>query len=621
MRRQIADLVRDGAYREALTLYSRLHSSSSPLRNGFTFPALLKACAKLRDFPRAQMLHTHLLKSGFQSDLFTASALTTLYLKAGSVDCALKAFDEIPHPTIDSMNALISGFSQIGCHAESFRAFGSLDSWNLRPDSVAIAGVLSGCEDATVGAQMHCWAVKIGVETCVFVATSILTTYSGSGDLVSATRLFESIENKNVVCYNAYMTGLLQNCGYEAVLLVFKDFNGLSEEGANAVTFVSGLSACAELKNLKFGLQIHCSAEKTVVKVDTMVSTSLIDMYSKCGSWQCASSVFQEFPRTKWSLITWNSMISGLMLNNQTGKAIELFEHLETEGMKPDSSTWNTMIIGFSRLPEEGYQKASHFFRRMVSSGVKPNEKSMTSLLTACSKQCVLLSGKQIHGYAIRTKCIDDLFLTTAVVDVYMKCGKVYLGERVFEAFENKRDDPALWNVMISGYGINNENEAAFEMFDRMVRENVKPSLATFNCVLSVCSHSGQTVKGWEILKRMTVDFGLTPGSKQLNILVDLLARYGQLEDARELLKKLPTPSVSVFASVLGASECHSHPDIAQEMAQKLLELEPRSPIPLVILSKLYAALGKWNEAERIRQIMDENGLKKLAGYSSIGVP
>ncbi|CAH9093003.1 unnamed protein product [Cuscuta europaea] len=620
MSRQIAELVRDGLYRDALALYSQLNYSS--LRNGFTFPALLKACVKLGDFPQAQMLHTHIFKSGFQSDTHTATSLTHLYTKARNFDCALKVFEETAHPTIDCMNGFLSGISQNGHHQESFRMFGLLYSWNLRPDSVTIAGVLSGCEDAKLGAQMHSWAVKIGVEMCVYVATSILTMYSNLGDIVSATRVFGLVENKNVVCYNAYMTGLLHNGVYGGVLAVFKDMISSSDEGTNSVTLVSALSSCAELNNLNVGLQIHGSAVKTETNCSTnktMVSTALVDMYSKCGSWQCAFSVFEELHITKRSLITWNAMIGGMMLHGQIKKAIELFAQLETNGLKPDSSTWNTMIIGFSRH-DNGDNKAFKFFRKMVSSGVKPNEKSLTSLLTVCSALCLLHSGKQIHGYAIRTGCISDPFLATGVIDLYMKCGKVSMGESIFEEIENKNYDATLWNVMISGYGINNKNEAAFEMFDRMLQEKVNPSRATFNCVLSVCSHSGQTVKGWQILKLMTADFGLTPSLKQLNILVDLLARSGKMDDARELLQKMPKPSAPVVASVLRASECYSNPNLGEEMGKKLLELEPESPIPLVVLSNLYASLGKWNEVETIRRIIDEKGLKKLAGYSLIDI-
>nr|GMD25814.1 pentatricopeptide repeat-containing protein At2g02750 [Ipomoea batatas] len=480
MRRQIAELVRDGLYREALTLYSHLHSSSPSLRNGFTFPALLKACAKLRGIPQAQMIHTHLVKTGFQSDIYAATALTHLYMKINSLGCALKVFDEIREPTIDSMNAFISGFSQNGYYGESFRTFGLLDSWNLRAGFGYYSWGLSGCESVIHGGQMHCWAVKIGVEMCVYVATSLLTMYSSSGDVVSATKLFGLVENKNVVCYNAYLTGLLQNGVSGTVLVVFEEMKRSSDEGPNAVTLVSVLSACAELKNLKFGMQVHGSAVKTD-EIHTMVATALVDMYSKCGT----------------------------MLNGRSEKAVELFTRLENEGLKPDLATWNTMIIGFSQLGKAA--EAVMFFRKMVSAGVKPSEKLMTSLLTACSALCMLGSGKQIHGYSIRTGCSTDAFLTTAVIDVYMKCGQVSLACKVFDEFEHKCDDPALWNVMISGYGTNNQSEAAFETFNRMLQEENDDN-----------------------------GFRLDPNFQQLNILIDLLARSGQLDEAKSYSRKYP---------------------------------------------------------------------------------
>ncbi|KAK4373226.1 hypothetical protein RND71_008610 [Anisodus tanguticus] len=613
MKNQITKLVSNGLYKEAINLYSHLHSSSLyPTK--FTFPYLFKACAKLKAIPQGQILHTHLIKYGFNTDVYAATSAIDMYMKFTLVDSALKVFDEMPQRNIASVNASISGFCQNGCHVEAFRMFGLLFSGlKIRPDSVTIASVLSGCENINHGVQMHCWGIKIGVEMDIYAATSILTMYLSCADCVSATRLFESVEYKNVVCYNAFISGLLQNGVEEVVLDVFKQM--LLDEEPNEVTLISVLSGTANLKNVKFGRQVHGFIVKIELQSHTMVGTALVDMYSKCGFWLCAYGVFKEMGDNR-NLITWNSMITGMMLSEQTEKAVELFVQLESEGLKPDSATWNSMIIGFSLLQKEA--EAFMFFRKMLSDSVVPSPKSITSLLTACSSLSSLRRGQEIHGYIFRTEKIIDEFVVTAIIDMYMKCGQFPLARKVFDQLEVKYDDPAVWNVMISGYGRNGEGEAAFEMFSLMLKEKVQPNSATLNCMLSVCSQVRKLEKAWQVFSFLINDFGLTPTLKQLNIMVDLLARSGRLDEARELLELIPEPSASVFASLLAASEHFSCAAMGEEMAKKLSELEPENPVPFVILSNLYARQGRWDDAERIRDTIDERGLEKLPGYSTL---
>ncbi|MCE3216254.1 hypothetical protein HAX54_005744 [Datura stramonium] len=614
MKNQITKLVANGLYKEAINLYSQLLSSSI-CHTKFTFPSLFKACAKLRAIPQGQILHTQLIKYGFDSDVYAATSLIDMYMKLTLVDSALKVFDGIPQPNIASVNAGISGFSQNGYHVEAFRMFGLFSGSELRPDSVTIASGLSGCVNINHGVQMHCWAIKIGVEMDIYASTSLLTMYLNCADCVSATRLFELVPNKNVVCYNAFISGLLQNGVEEVVLDVFKQM--LPDKEPNAVTLISVLSATANLKNVKFGRQVHGFIVKIELQSHTMVGTALVDMYSKCYFWLCAYEIFKELGGNR-NLITWNSMITGMMLNEQTEKAVDLFVELESGGLKPDSATWNSMIIGFSLLQKEA--EAFMFFRKMLSAGVVPSVKSITSLLTACSSLSSLRCGQEIHGYIFRTENIIDEFIVTAIIDMYMKCGQFPLAQKVFDQLEVKYDDPAVWNVMISGYGRNGKGEAAFEIFSLMLMEKVQPNSATLNCMLSVCSHIGKFEKAWQVFNLMVTDFGLTPTPKQLNIMVDLLARSGQLDEARELLQLIPETSASVFASLLAASEHFSNAKVGEEMTKKLSELEPENPVPFVILSNLYARQGRWDDAERIRETIDERELKKLPGYSTVGV-
>ncbi|XP_027101620.1 pentatricopeptide repeat-containing protein At2g02750 [Coffea arabica] len=620
MAHQISQLVRNGLYREVLALYSQLHSASVPasfLPKNFAFPFLLKACASLKALSQAQMLHAHIIRTGFQFQMHTATALTNVYMKLKLVEDATKMFDEIRKPTIDLCNAVISGFAQNGFCKEALNMFQLISCRRIRPDSVTIASGLSGCSDAEQGVQLHCLAIKIGVETDIYAATSLLTMYLNCGDLGSAEKVYGLIHCKNVVCYNAYMSGMLQNGAHLQVLNVFNEMRGSSSGNPNLVTLISVASACAKLKYLRFGRQVHGFTMKGLLRFDTKVGTALVDMYSKCGSWDSAYGVFKELGNGR-SLITWNSMIAGMMLNDQSELAIELFVQLEDNQLTPDSATWNLMISGFSRLGQEA--EAFLFFRKMLSENILPSLKSVTSLLTACSALSALHFGQEIHAHVLRSGISDDEFLATALIDMYMKCGKTTLAECVFNQFNIKPRDPAFWNAMISGYSRNGRSEDGFKLFYQMLEEKVHPNSATFNCMLSMCSHTGEVDLGWQIFRSMVVNYGLQPTSEQLYIMIDLLGRSGQLKEAQQLLGGITDPSASVLASLLGACEQHADFELGEEIARELSALEPDNPIPFVILSNIYAGLEKWKDVERIRDIMSKRQLKKLPASSTIGV-
>jgi pentatricopeptide repeat protein len=355
---------------------------------------------------------------------------------------------------------------------------------------------------------------------------------------------------------------------------------------------------------------------KKEFQFETMVGTALIDMYSKCRCWKSAYIVFTELKDTR-NLISWNSVISGMMINGQHETAVELFEKLDSEGLKPDSATWNSLISGFSQLGK--VIEAFKFFERMLSVVMVPSLKCLTSLLSACSDIWTLKNGKEIHGHVIKAAAERDIFVLTSLIDMYMKCGLSSWARRIFDRFEPKPKDPVFWNVMISGYGKHGECESAIEIFELLREEKVEPSLATFTAVLSACSHCGNVEKGSQIFRLMQEEYGYKPSTEHIGCMIDLLGRSGRLREAKEVIDQMSEPSSSVYSSLLGSCRQHLDPVLGEEAAMKLAELEPENPAPFVILSSIYAALERWEDVESIRQVIDQKQLVKLPGLSLSG--
>ncbi|XP_010523443.1 PREDICTED: pentatricopeptide repeat-containing protein At2g02750 [Tarenaya hassleriana] len=615
MRHRIQNLVTGGFYQEAVLCTRHYASACSP--NKFTFPPLLKACAKLGDVVNGRVLHAQIVKTGFFVDVFTATALMSMYMKVEHPFDARKVLDEMPDRNAASSNAAISGFLQNGFRREAFSMFREVRLSGFGTNSVTVASVLGGCEDVEGSMQMHCLAIKLGVEMDVYVGTSLVSMYSRCSEWILAAKMFESVPNKSVVTYNAFLSGLLENGLLHLVLDAFNLMKRFSSEKPNAITLINVISACASLLHSEFGRQIHGIVMKTEFQFDAMVGTCLVDMYSKCHCWKSAYKVFDELQCSR-NLITWNSIISGMMMNGKYERAVELFEQLESEGLEADSSTWNSLISGFSQSGKG--VEAFECFKRMLSVVTVPSLKCLTSLLPACSDLLALKNGKEIHGHVIKAASERDIFVATSLIDMYMKCGFFSWARRIFNQFIPKPKDPVFWNVMISGYGKNGEYESAIEIFDQLQDEKVEPSSATFTGVLSACSHCGKVEKGFHLFRLMHDVYGLKPSTEHIGCMVDLLGRYGRLKEAKELIDEISEPSPSAYSSLLGACMQYLDPKLGEEMATKLSELEPENPAPFVILSSIYAALGRWKDVETTRQLIDDKRLVKHPGHSLAGL-
>ncbi|XP_068648644.1 pentatricopeptide repeat-containing protein At2g02750 [Aristolochia californica] len=610
----IRELVSQGLYREALYLYARLRSSGYR-PNFFTFPSLLKACAKLLSSADARKLHTHVVKTGFLSQVYTGTALTDVYMKLYLLDDALKVFSEIPNRSLTSLNALIAGFAQFGSFRQALHVIRELQRRGLRPNSVTLASVLPACGSPQDGLMLHCFAIKMGSDMDIYVATAMVSMYSRCQEVDSALRVFVLMPYKKVVSYNALMSGLLRNGLPLMVIDLFKAMRERLVERPSSVTWLSLLSACSDLSALQFGRQIHSFLLKHELEFDVQLGSAFVDMYSKCGSPALAYKFFGTM--SDKNITTWNSIISCMFLHSQGDIALNLFEQVESEGLEPDTATWNTMISGFARLGD-GIEAFNFFNMMQLKGSVEPTLKTVTSILPACSALSDLKHGKEVHCYTMRRGYYDDNFLLTAIIDMYMKCGCHYKAQLIFDRVNRESKDVPMWNAMIDGYGRNGENELALAVFDQMQKERVKPNSATFLSIISACGGSGQLDKAQEMFRMMIGEHGLNSSTVHVSCMVDLLGRAGRLGEARELSRQISSPSASIFASLLGSCKIHSDIELGEEMTRRLFELDPGSATPYVILAAIYAQNGMWAEAERVRQIMKDKGLQKVSGCSWI---
>ncbi|KAF9616713.1 hypothetical protein IFM89_031989 [Coptis chinensis] len=185
------------------------------------------------------------------------------------------------------------------------------------------------------------------------------------------------------------------------------------------------------------------------------------------------------------------------------------------------------MISGYARIGL--VNEALGLFREMQKVGIRPDEVTMVSVITACATSGALDLGKWVHAFIDKHVIKVDLELTTALINMYARCGCIERSKKLFDEMPVK--DTKAWSSMIVGLAIHGLAEDALDVFAKMQKDNVRPNQVTFIGVLSACAHRGLVSEGrsyWSIM----IEFGIEPLMEHYGCMVDLLCRAGLVEEA-----------------------------------------------------------------------------------------
>ncbi|XP_038878567.1 pentatricopeptide repeat-containing protein At4g21065-like [Benincasa hispida] len=345
-------------------------------------------------------------------------------------------------------------------------------------------------------------------------------------------------------------------------------------------TFPAVLKATAQLCDTEVGKMIHGTVIQMGFIHDVYTSTALVHMYCACLSISDASRVFDEMPER--NAVTWNALITGYTHNRK-------------------------------------FMEAINAFRGMLAAGAEPSERTMVVVLSACSHLGALNQGKWVHEFIYHNRLRLNVFVGTALIDMYAKCGAVDEAEKVFEEIREK--NVYTWNVLISGYAMNGQGDAALAAFSRMLMENFKPDEVTFLGILCACCHQGLVTEGRRQFMSMKQHFGLQPKIEHYGCMVDLLGRAGFLDEALELIQSMSMePDPIIWRALLCACRVHGNTKLGEYTIRRLIELEPNNGENYVLLSNLYSREQRWAEVGKLRGMMSLRGIGKVPGCSSIEI-
>ncbi|XP_057981549.1 pentatricopeptide repeat-containing protein At2g27610-like isoform X2 [Malania oleifera] len=523
-------------------------------------------------------IHGRIYRIGEELNSFVSNSLITMYGKCGFSNSAQLVFDAILVPNSVSWTSLILTYCQSGKNTEGLKIF--LRSWKVgvMVNEFSCASVLGACaalENFRVGIQLHPLVVKFGLGLDQFVTTGLINFYAKCGELDSAQKAFLEINKPHLAAWTALIGGCAQQGkGREAIDLFCKlHSSGLKLDER---TFSSVLGAFVGPVEIEIGKQLHSLIIKLGFSSFLFVGNAVLDFYAKCGFIEESSMIFEEMD--EHDVVSWNAVISGHFRSGHYGEFVQLLD-------------------------------------RMLFEGFEPNLYTYSSILSLCGDLPAMQWGRQTHCCIIKPGFGSNVFVGSALIDMYAKCGRLSDAQKIFNKLTTR--NVVCWNAMLAGYAHHGFGREALEIYSMMQKEGIKPSEITFVGVLSACGHMGLLEEGWHHFNSMTKEHGITPRVDHLSCMVNLFGRRGQTKRAYEFLMSFPVESDKVVWRCL-LSACKTHKDLVlgRYAAEKILSIDPEDTSAHIALSNIYAESKMWDETAQIRKVMKEKELKKDTGYS-----
>ncbi|KAF3447598.1 hypothetical protein FNV43_RR12785 [Rhamnella rubrinervis] len=475
---------------------------------------------------QGKQLHLLFLKKGLlNSAVSIGNRLLQMYIRCGSMSDASTLFEEIPQRNCFSWNTMIEGYMKSGDHVKSLELFKCMPSKNDFSWNVVISG------------------------------------FAKEGRLDTARSLLNDMPKKNGVAWTSVIHGYARNGRPRDAIRLFKYLCSDPLEVSRGDSFVLAtvVGVCTDLVALKCGKQIHARIVIDKLEFDSVLASSLINLYAKCGDLDSATHILNMLKEPDdYSL---SALISGYASCGRMNEARRLFCTKDN----PDVALWNSMISGHVCNNEN--IRALNLFNKMRTNGVQADSLTLASVLTASSALGILEHAKQMHTHNCKVGIIDNVVVASALLDAYSKCGSPNDACKLFS--ELKAFDTILlntmitiysncgriedakqifktmpsrslisWNSMIVGFSQNGCPIETLNLFREMNELNLKMDKFSLASVISSCAGTSSLECGEQVFAR-TIIIGLESDEIISNSLVDFYCKCGLVENGRRMFDRM----------------------------------------------------------------------------------
>ncbi|XBI56155.1 hypothetical protein VPH35_037808 [Triticum aestivum] len=530
-----------------------------------TVAVVIPVCAKLRDLTAGRSVHGYVVKTGLESDTLCGNALVSMYAKCGAggiTDDVHRAFSSIHCKDVVSWNSIIAGYSENGLFEEALVLFGQMISEECLPNYSTVANILPVCSfmeyGRNYGKEVHGFVFRFGLYMDMSVCNALMTHYSKVCEMRVVESIFRSMNSRDIVTWNTIIAGYVINGCNSRVLGLFRRLlsTGMTSD---SVSFISLLTACAQVGDVKGGMAVHGYIYRhPVLRQETSLMNALISFYNQCDRFDDALHSFADI--LDKDSVSWNAILSGCANRKEH---IEEFAKLFCEMCRKVTRCDSVTILNFIRMS------------------------------TFCGAKRV----REAHGYSLRVGYIGEISVANAILDAYAKCGQpqdadtlfrnlagrnivtgntmiscylknnsVEQAERIFNQMPEK--DRTTWNLMIQLYARNNMSDQAFCLFHQLQC----PDTVGITNILLACIHlsSVQLVKQCHsyMLRASLEDIHLE------GALLDAYSKCGNITNAYNLFRVSPNKDLVTFTAMIGGYAMHGMAEEAVELFYEMLTLD-----------------------------------------------
>ncbi|KAJ8755951.1 hypothetical protein K2173_024496 [Erythroxylum novogranatense] len=226
----------------------------------------------------------------------------------------------------------------------------------MASDHFTFPFVLKACSRLQMGVELHSLLVKIGLVSSIYVQNALISLYGSSGLLPKALQVFDEMGERDVVSWSSVISSFVNNGFGQEALSLFRDMQFDGNVKPDEVTMLSVVSAVSSLGALELGRWVDAYIRRNALGLSPSLGTSLIDMYSRCGSVDDSIRVFDEM--SERNVLTWTALINGLAVHGRSVEALKMFDEMKKAGLPPDHITLKGVLIACSHgyLVEDGWR-------------------------------------------------------------------------------------------------------------------------------------------------------------------------------------------------------------------------------------------------------------------------
>ncbi|XP_076960502.1 pentatricopeptide repeat-containing protein At2g20540-like [Bidens hawaiensis] len=454
--------------------------------------------------------------------------------------------------------------------------------------------------------QVHAQVITQSLVSSHSILTdSLIHCYLSTNNLTSARILFDQYPNypPPILVWNIMIRSYSKLQNSPDPINLFRLLNAVEHNRITPdhYTFTFLITSCTHQNSELHGMVIHGIVIKNGCLSNLYLSNALINFYAVFCILNDARKMFDEMPER--DVFSWTSLLGGYAKQGEMTRASEIFSMMSIRNMV----SWVVIISGF--LDHGMYTDVLTYFHDMARESygsLKPNEAVLVCVLSACANLEALDQGKSIHAYVNKNGFTKKSNVSTALIDMYSKCGIINDAYQVFEIIS--QPDVCNYTSMISGFSDHGLGSKALRVFHQMLAQNITPNEITLLGVLKGCSHSGLVKEGSLIFNNMHRFWSVGPKVEHYGCFVDLLARAGYLRPALVVAIKMPLdPDIVIWRTLLSA--CRIYKDAS--LADKIVAYVERGYCGRlsgneVLLSNLYASLSKWERVDEVRKVMSQ---------------